>query len=134
MVTVILFAFSSGVTFTISCFCANAGAIRQLISIAAVIFFMNIRLVSKGLILERFTVSHYLLCIFVEGYFSTCMHGSICHYHGYSMCIAGFHRCMGLLAAAHAFHPVTDMVGGKYIATGIGRSYYFFCRSQAHLR
>jgi hypothetical protein len=36
------------------------------------------------------------------------------------MIITCFHRCIGLLAAAHTFHKVAHVRAGKFITAGIG--------------
>jgi len=64
----------------------------------------------NGLIFKNFSIHHYLLCFFIKGGFVTCTYCCIGHYGCYRMIIACFNRCICLLTAADAFHPVADMI------------------------
>nr|GFD50846.1 hypothetical protein [Tanacetum cinerariifolium] len=43
------------------------------------------------------------------------------HDVGNGVAVAGLHGGVGLLAAAHALHPVAHVVGGEHIATSVCR-------------
>src|SRR6476661_10468226 len=57
-------------------------------------------LVVPRLIFKCFTTRHDFLCLFIKGYFQTCMNGSVCHDRSDRMIVSCFNGCIGLFATA----------------------------------